>query len=245
MPRAVAPWRTMASSRCGCTESRSTSDRRTPRACASWRSWVCGCEGMRHRYLHIAGDWRDHLFAVCVDEVPQGLMARAMGGRDQLGYRQAFFATAQSAGPARRDCPVPLRDTPTPCRGDVGHVPNLRTCRPTRHRRDRRHLGRNPHPADGGSLRTLRGGRTTRRFQRAMAPSAAAGAPSAEPTSSLSTAPHARPRRASDQAVDLHIDHGVDPFSGAAEDEAPSFARAERSAPWPRGSRRRAGGGRS
>jgi len=39
------------------------------------------CEGMRHRYLHIAGDWRDHLsFAVCVDEVPQGLMARVRGG---------------------------------------------------------------------------------------------------------------------------------------------------------------------
>jgi ribosomal-protein-alanine N-acetyltransferase len=39
------------------------------------------CEGLRHRYLHIAGDWRDHLsYAVCVDEVPQGLMERLRSG---------------------------------------------------------------------------------------------------------------------------------------------------------------------
>jgi ribosomal-protein-alanine N-acetyltransferase len=34
-------------------------------------------EGMRPRYLHIDGDWRDHLsFALTVDEVPGGLVAR-------------------------------------------------------------------------------------------------------------------------------------------------------------------------
>lgn len=34
-------------------------------------------EGMRERYLHIDGDWRDHLsFAVTVDEVPGGMLAR-------------------------------------------------------------------------------------------------------------------------------------------------------------------------
>ena len=34
-------------------------------------------EGLRQRYLHIDGDWRDHLtFALCRDEVPGGLLAR-------------------------------------------------------------------------------------------------------------------------------------------------------------------------
>lgn len=34
-------------------------------------------EGLRERYLHIDGDWRDHLgYAVTVDEVPAGLLAR-------------------------------------------------------------------------------------------------------------------------------------------------------------------------
>lgn len=37
-------------------------------------------EGLRERFLHIDGDWRDHLsYAVCVDEVPQGLLARWRG----------------------------------------------------------------------------------------------------------------------------------------------------------------------
>ncbi len=34
-------------------------------------------EGLRPQYLHIDGDWRDHLsFALTVDEVPGGLLAR-------------------------------------------------------------------------------------------------------------------------------------------------------------------------
>ena len=34
-------------------------------------------EGLRERYLHIQGDWRDHrTFAVTVEEVPHGLLAR-------------------------------------------------------------------------------------------------------------------------------------------------------------------------
>ena len=34
-------------------------------------------EGLRPRYLHIDGDWRDHLvFALNADEVPEGLMQR-------------------------------------------------------------------------------------------------------------------------------------------------------------------------
>jgi ribosomal-protein-alanine N-acetyltransferase len=34
-------------------------------------------EGTRERDLHIDGDWRDHLtFALCADDVPEGLLAR-------------------------------------------------------------------------------------------------------------------------------------------------------------------------
>ena len=34
-------------------------------------------EGMRERFLHIAGDWRDHRsFAVTAEDVPEGLLAR-------------------------------------------------------------------------------------------------------------------------------------------------------------------------
>lgn len=34
-------------------------------------------EGQRERYLHIDGDWRDHLtFALCRDDVPHGVLAR-------------------------------------------------------------------------------------------------------------------------------------------------------------------------
>lgn len=39
-------------------------------------------EGLRERYLHIDGDWRDHLtFALCADEVPDGLLARWLATR--------------------------------------------------------------------------------------------------------------------------------------------------------------------
>lgn len=46
-------------------------------------------EGLRERYLHIDGDWRDHLtFALTAEEVPGGLLSR-------------YLATAQSRGRAR------------------------------------------------------------------------------------------------------------------------------------------------
>lgn len=39
-------------------------------------------EGLRERYLHIDGDWRDHLtFALCADDVPEGLLARWRASR--------------------------------------------------------------------------------------------------------------------------------------------------------------------
>ena len=34
-------------------------------------------EGVRQRYLHIDGDWRDHAtYALCADEVPEGVLVR-------------------------------------------------------------------------------------------------------------------------------------------------------------------------
>lgn len=39
-------------------------------------------EGLRERYLHIDGDWRDHYsFALCADDVPEGLLARLRKNR--------------------------------------------------------------------------------------------------------------------------------------------------------------------
>ncbi|MGH8775040.1 MAG: GNAT family N-acetyltransferase [Jiangellaceae bacterium] len=40
-------------------------------------------EGLRERFLHIDGDWRDHLsFALTVDEVPGGLLRRWRASRE-------------------------------------------------------------------------------------------------------------------------------------------------------------------
>jgi ribosomal-protein-alanine N-acetyltransferase len=39
-------------------------------------------EGLRRRYIHINGDWRDHFcFALTVDEVPAGVLQRWRAGR--------------------------------------------------------------------------------------------------------------------------------------------------------------------
>lgn len=39
-------------------------------------------EGLRRRYIHINGDWRDHFcFGLTVDEVPQGVLQRWKSGR--------------------------------------------------------------------------------------------------------------------------------------------------------------------
>jgi len=38
-------------------------------------------EGLRHRYIHIDGDWRDHLcFALTTEDVPGGVLARWVAG---------------------------------------------------------------------------------------------------------------------------------------------------------------------
>jgi ribosomal-protein-alanine N-acetyltransferase len=39
-------------------------------------------EGLRRRFIHIDGDWRDHYcFALVVEEVPTGVLSRWRGGR--------------------------------------------------------------------------------------------------------------------------------------------------------------------
>ena len=39
-------------------------------------------EGLRRRYIHINGDWRDHFcFGLTVDELPQGVLRRWLDGR--------------------------------------------------------------------------------------------------------------------------------------------------------------------
>lgn len=39
-------------------------------------------EGLRRRYIHIDGDWRDHFaFALTVEELPQGVLRRWLDGR--------------------------------------------------------------------------------------------------------------------------------------------------------------------
>ena len=42
-------------------------------------------EGVRERYLHIQGGWRDHrTFALTTEEVPEGLLARWQRMREAL-----------------------------------------------------------------------------------------------------------------------------------------------------------------
>ena len=42
-------------------------------------------EGLRPRYLHIDGGWRDHLvYALTADEVPEGMLRRWRGVRQHL-----------------------------------------------------------------------------------------------------------------------------------------------------------------
>ncbi len=39
-------------------------------------------EGLRRRYIHIDGDWRDHYaFALTREDVPQGVLARWLSGQ--------------------------------------------------------------------------------------------------------------------------------------------------------------------
>ncbi|WP_167043213.1 GNAT family protein [Salinibacterium sp. ZJ454] len=61
-------------------------------------------EGLRRRYIHIDGDWRDHFcFALTVDELPQGVMRRWLDGRVP-----ASAATVPAADRALAQSPLRL-----------------------------------------------------------------------------------------------------------------------------------------
>jgi len=62
-------------------------------------------EGMRRRFIHINGDWRDHLcFALTVEEVPQGVLRRWLDGSVPAGATTIPSAdraiSKTTAGPA-------------------------------------------------------------------------------------------------------------------------------------------------
>jgi [ribosomal protein S5]-alanine N-acetyltransferase len=60
-------------------------------------------EGLRRRYIHINGDWRDHFcFALTVDELPQGVLRRWLDG-------QAPESDADIPAADRAKAAIPLR----------------------------------------------------------------------------------------------------------------------------------------
>lgn len=60
-------------------------------------------EGLRRRYIHINGDWRDHFcFALTVEEVPEGVLGRWRSGRVPAGVGAVPDADrAKAAQPLR------------------------------------------------------------------------------------------------------------------------------------------------
>ena len=56
-------------------------------------------EGLRRRYIHIDGDWRDHFaFALTVDELPQGVLRRWLEGRAPVAAARVPDADRAAAG---------------------------------------------------------------------------------------------------------------------------------------------------
>jgi [ribosomal protein S5]-alanine N-acetyltransferase len=56
-------------------------------------------EGLRRRYIHIDGDWRDHFcFAVTIDEVPGGLLSRLTRGTANESLADIPDADRRAAG---------------------------------------------------------------------------------------------------------------------------------------------------
>ena len=65
-------------------------------------------EGLRRRYIHIDGDWRDHVcFAVVREEVPGGVLTRWREGRADAGAAVVAPADLERAS-------TPLVPAPTP-----------------------------------------------------------------------------------------------------------------------------------
>ncbi|MEO6826672.1 MAG: GNAT family protein [Microbacteriaceae bacterium] len=64
-------------------------------------------EGLRRRYIHINGDWRDHFcFALVAEEIPEGVLRRWLDGAVPVGLAQVPSedrAVASVALPIARD----------------------------------------------------------------------------------------------------------------------------------------------
>ena len=57
-------------------------------------------EGLRRRYIHINGDWRDHFaFALTADEVPEGILQRWQSGNVPVGATQISEADIAQTHP--------------------------------------------------------------------------------------------------------------------------------------------------
>lgn len=56
-------------------------------------------EGLRRRFIHINGDWRDHFcFALTVEEIPEGVLQRWRSGRVPAGVGSVPEADRLTAG---------------------------------------------------------------------------------------------------------------------------------------------------
>ena len=77
------PWRpTSASPSCASTAWRSASARRTVASLRVVEKLGFRYEGLRRRFIHINGDWRDHYaFALVREDVPEGVLQRWVQGR--------------------------------------------------------------------------------------------------------------------------------------------------------------------
>ena len=55
-------------------------------------------EGLRRRYIHINGDWRDHFcFALTVDELPTGVLRRWLDGKAPVSHAEVPAADRAKA----------------------------------------------------------------------------------------------------------------------------------------------------
>ena len=55
-------------------------------------------EGLRRRYIHITGDWRDHFcFALTVDELPTGVLRRWLDGKAPVSHAEVPAADRAKA----------------------------------------------------------------------------------------------------------------------------------------------------
>ena len=60
-------------------------------------------EGLRRRFIHINGDWRDHFcFALTVEEIPQGVLRRWKDGRVPAGVGTVPEADRRAAAAPQR-----------------------------------------------------------------------------------------------------------------------------------------------